>query len=190
MAVLTGELSSGQGMPLTSAASLQAFSTASAGVALNSLLFSYALISASAGAPLQSSLSAIALVNVSQGNYQNYLSSLARFFGVNAKQDASYLYIQKSDLILLTPRVNNTAESLLVALLLRIKQYESNSLISRVLIELFKQEFIVVNSLPKVQNIFLVKLYGLATYEYNPNPLIDRQINNSQQAITPSNINN
>lgn len=176
MAVLTGELSSSQGIPSTSIASLQSFFTVSASAALDSLLVSYGLISTSAGTPLQSSLSAIALAVVSQGSYQNYLSRLARFFGVNAKQDANYLYIQKSDLILLIPRVNNTAESLFIALLLQVEQFESNSLISTVLVELFKQEFVSRNNQVYINSLLLVKLYTSVIYVNRSNPDIANQI--------------
>lgn len=45
--------------------------------------------------------------------------TLAQLFGVNASQDGQNLFIDKSDLPLLTPSANNTAESLLVAILLK-----------------------------------------------------------------------
>lgn len=44
--------------------------------------------------------------------------TLAQLFGVNVFQDSQILRINKSDLPLLTPNINNTAESLLVAILL------------------------------------------------------------------------
>jgi hypothetical protein len=44
--------------------------------------------------------------------------SLAQLFGEGAYQDASVLVIQKSDLLRLTPQANNTAESLLAAILI------------------------------------------------------------------------
>lgn len=50
----------------------------------------------------------------------NRSTSLALYFGNNAIQDNNYLYIKKSDLIGLTPSINNTAESLLVALINRL----------------------------------------------------------------------
>lgn len=43
--------------------------------------------------------------------------SLAQLFGEGAYQDTSVLIIQKSDLLRLTPQTVNTAESLLVAIL-------------------------------------------------------------------------
>jgi hypothetical protein len=44
--------------------------------------------------------------------------TLADIFGKGATQDATVLVIQKSNLSRLTPQVNNTAESLLVAILI------------------------------------------------------------------------
>ncbi|MBH8561648.1 hypothetical protein I8748_05550 [Nostoc sp. CENA67] len=45
--------------------------------------------------------------------------TLQQLFGVNAIQDSQTLVIQKSDLSVLTPRSDNTAESLLTAILLK-----------------------------------------------------------------------
>ncbi|BAT53775.1 hypothetical protein NOS3756_27380 [Nostoc sp. NIES-3756] len=45
--------------------------------------------------------------------------TLQQLFGVNCSQDGQVIVIQKSDLPLLTPSANNTAESLLVAILLK-----------------------------------------------------------------------
>lgn len=45
--------------------------------------------------------------------------TLQQLFGTGAIQDAQVLRIDKSDLTMLTPLTNNTAESLLVALLLK-----------------------------------------------------------------------
>ncbi|MBD2508283.1 hypothetical protein H6G91_13505 [Nostoc muscorum FACHB-395] len=44
--------------------------------------------------------------------------SLADIFGKGVTQNATVLVIQKSDLLRLTPQVNNTAESLLAAILI------------------------------------------------------------------------
>lgn len=46
-------------------------------------------------------------------------NTLQQLFGANATQDNQSLVIRKSDLPGLTPSVNNTAESLLVAILLQ-----------------------------------------------------------------------
>lgn len=50
----------------------------------------------------------------------NRSDSLALYFGNNASQDENYLYINKNDLAGLIPSINNTAESLLVALICRL----------------------------------------------------------------------
>jgi len=50
----------------------------------------------------------------------NRSTPLALYFGNNATQDSNYLYIKKSDLIGLSLSVNNTAESLLIALINRL----------------------------------------------------------------------
>jgi hypothetical protein len=46
-------------------------------------------------------------------------NTLQQLFGTNAMQDNQSLVIRKSDLPLLTPSLNNTASSLLVAILLQ-----------------------------------------------------------------------
>ncbi|MUL39308.1 hypothetical protein [Gloeocapsopsis dulcis] len=69
------------------------------------------------------------------GDFHNYLSALGRFFGVNAAQTATQLFIKKSDLPLLTHSTDNTAESLLIALLIHVIQNESNSLMSNVFVD-------------------------------------------------------
>jgi hypothetical protein len=54
--------------------------------------------------------------------------TLIQLFGVNAFQDGQILKIQKSDLPLLTPSINNTAESLLVAIVLKALENFEGSL--------------------------------------------------------------
>jgi hypothetical protein len=49
--------------------------------------------------------------------------TLAQVFGSNATQDATTLTIAKADLTGLTASANNTAESLLVALILKCAEY-------------------------------------------------------------------
>lgn len=115
---------------------------------------------------------------------------MARFFGLNARQPITHLYIQKADLPGLSPLATNTAESLLVALLLRVNQHESNSLISRVVIDIFNQEFIKISNLSVIQSILLINRYLLVTYSINSNPLISNQSNKTTEAIKPNNISN
>ncbi|MUL39340.1 hypothetical protein [Gloeocapsopsis dulcis] len=120
-------------------------------------------------------------VNPRIGEFHNYLSRFARFFGENAAQTATHLIIRKSDLPLITPSSNNTAESLVIALLLRVKDYESNDSISRISVELFKQEFIVKNNVTLLQSIILVNFRVTAQYLY-------LEITNADVSITPNNI--
>lgn len=117
------------------------------------------------------------------GYAHDYLSSLVRFFGEGFRQDANYFYINKTALPGLTLHSQNTAESLLTALLLRVKDYESNSLISRVIVEHWKTQPIKVNNKNLIMGILLVKLYVLAKYEY-------LAIVNDDEPITPNNILN
>lgn len=56
---------------------------------------------------------------------KDFRATLNRLFGVSAMQDASKLYIDKTTLIGLTPQANNSAESLLLALLLTAEIYHS-----------------------------------------------------------------
>ncbi|MBW4571602.1 MAG: hypothetical protein KME31_27370 [Tolypothrix carrinoi HA7290-LM1] len=44
--------------------------------------------------------------------------SITQLFGIGAFQDENNLVIQKSSLLKLTPKLNNTAESLLIAILI------------------------------------------------------------------------
>lgn len=118
---------------------------------------------------IQGLLSGLASDNIRIGIPHDYLSSLARFFGVNARQDLNNIYINKADLIGLEPHSNNTAESLLVALLLRQKDYESNSLISTVYTSLFVSELIDglgTNNLGNkyIRHILLVQVFARLNY--------------------------
>lgn len=186
MAVLNGELNSNQGMPSTSVASLQAFSTIRASAVLDSLLVSYGSISSSAGYGVQTFLNAIALLFTSFGSYQPYQSSFVRFFGEGFKQDSSKIYIQKASLLLLTPLANNTAESLLTALLLQAKTYESNSLISNVVIELFNQSLVLRDDETLIQSTLLIKLYKIAVLESNTSPNYSGGIINPSSQLSPN----
>ncbi|MBE9191399.1 hypothetical protein IQ230_13795 [Gloeocapsopsis crepidinum LEGE 06123] len=129
----------------------------------------------------QTSLSTNYFEFTNQGIYQDYLSTFSRFFGVNAKQDNNYLYINKADLAALTANANNTAESLLIALLLQIKEYESNSLLSSVVVEYWKTQFIKLQDYSIILNIFVVKLYALVKF-------INYESQNASEPITPNNI--
>ena len=107
--------------------------------------------------------------NIVLQNYFQYLSSFSRFFGENSKQDASKIYIAKSDLPKLSSFQNNTAESLFVALVLRQMIYESNSLISKVYIWHFKADFITRGNNNFINNVLVIQLFLLLikqNYEY------------------------
>lgn len=95
--------------------------------------------------------------------YQNYLSSFARFFGEGSKQDTTKIYIDKASLPRLTLG-NNTAESIFVALLLQANLFESNSLISKVVVEQFKTSLVSRNNQAYVNYAFVIKLYLLIIY--------------------------
>lgn len=115
------------------------------------------------------------------GQFQDYLSIFARFFGINTKQTTTHVYINKADLPDLNPKANNTAESLLVALLLREMQYESNFLISRIVIEKYKAEFASLSGKPVIVNTLLIRLYLLLNF-------INYESQNADSPITPNNI--
>lgn len=95
--------------------------------------------------------------------YQNYLSSFARFFGEGSKQDIAKIYIDKASLPRLTLG-NNTAESIFVALLLQANMFESNSLISKVVVEQFKTSLVSRDNQVYINYAFVIKLYLLMIY--------------------------
>lgn len=162
--------------------------SAKLGYPIQSLSFSYATLNPKVSVFIQAIVNVLGMHLVSTGYFQDYLSTFARFFGVNAKQDAGELYLNKNDFSQLTPLPDNSAEALLTALLIRVMNYESSPLISKVVIELWKTEFINLNNKKTVNSILLVKLNVLATYVTNANPNISNQINNASSAITPNNI--
>lgn len=116
-----------------------------------------------------------------QSQYQNYSSSFARFFGKSSYQDLNYLVIKKAELPNLTIASNNTSESLLVSLLLKVMIDESNDLISNITVEILRQDFVTVNRVSYIKHILFVKFYALVTY-------IGEEITNYDVPITPNNI--
>lgn len=91
--------------------------------------------------------------------------TLQQLFGANAKQDSHLLIIQKSDLLKLTPLVDNRSEQLLVAILIqafkhfegfvtdelgepiidphnRLLTYDSNQLYEKLNIRYWKRQFV------------------------------------------------
>lgn len=109
----------------------------------------------------QSDCIALAEVTVNPATYYNYPSPFARFFGANARQDATKIYLKKSDFGL-SDKDNHTAECLLVALLLRVMYFESAPSSSDVVIEHLDTRF--SNGL--VSKTLVLYLYSLLTYQY------------------------
>jgi hypothetical protein len=124
------------------------------------------------------SLRLLSIQFVSFSEYINYFSKLARFFGKNASQDATKLYIQKSDLPYLTATENNTAESLFVALLLKVLLDESNSLSSPVFVYHWGTYF----SENKVFHTYIINLFVLVVY-------VNYEAQNLETAIIPDTFN-
>ena len=122
------------------------------------------------------------------GNYQQYQSSFARFFGVNAKQTAAHLHISKADLPGLSPKASDTAESILIALLLQEMIYESNSLISRIVVERWGNQLISSNNKNFIRSFLLIKLSSPIIYSANRNPDVTSEISDVNQVIMPNNI--
>ncbi|MCC5640546.1 hypothetical protein LC593_32900 [Nostoc sp. CHAB 5844] len=87
----------------------------------------------------------------------NRSNPLQIYFGNGARQDSNYLYIKKSDLTGLTPLVNNSAESLLIALLLKNLDMTNDvdDLITLTLFDTYVSE-------NKIKNIILIQPSYLA----------------------------
>lgn len=101
-----------------------------------------------------------AFIALSMGSYQPYQSRFARFFGEGSRQTSTHIYIKKAALPLLNPTLTNSSQSLMVALLLKVMADESNSLISRVTVEVFNIEFLANGNLGIMQTILIVNLYS------------------------------
>lgn len=180
MAVFQAENNIANGYVLSSLLKVQTQVTGSSGVALSSTSLVKGNSNNFIGLAIDSNTFIKADSNIPLSNYQSYQSRFARFFGVGARQDAAKLYIQKADLglALLT---NNTAESILVALLLQVMKYESNNLISRGTVEVFNVEFLISNNLAITRTILVVNLYSfLQTFE---------QFEILLTPVTPNNFN-
>jgi hypothetical protein len=52
--------------------------------------------------------------------FLNPLTPLQAYFGFDASQNENYIHIKKADLLGLTPKLNNTAESLLAGIINRL----------------------------------------------------------------------
>ena len=84
------------------------------------------------------------------------------YFGANFKQDINNIYITKSDLPLLIPKINNSAQSLLVALLLKTLN-QSPSLIN---VSVWRTFFGVLDTIPVRFVILLVQINVPIRYKY------------------------
>lgn len=100
-----------------------------------------------------------------QGLFVNYLSALARFFGLNARQDQSYLYLRKSDFDNLTSLPLNTSESLFVTLMLRIMLYESSPSGSKIHIQVLSLEYLSMNNIKIFQVVLILNFYINVIYD-------------------------
>lgn len=99
-------------------------------------------------------------------NYQELLSTFQSLFGVDARQDSSRIYINKANLPLLTSQADNTAESLLISLLLQNQKYESTSERSLMVITRLFSQFIKNKNANLVKDILLIDLYAKPRYQY------------------------
>jgi len=108
-------------------------------------------------------------------NLINRSNSLQIYFGINATQDENNLYINKGDLTGLTPLSNNSAESLLIALLLRNLDITSES-DDLIMVELF-DTYISGN---KIKNTILIQPSYLA-------PITDNELHDLPTTINPMN---
>lgn len=111
--------------------------------------------------------------------YQDYLSSHARLFGLNFRQDIKNLYINKSDLPLLIPSKNNTPESLFVAVLLRIIMYEARDITALVNGYVWKTLFVKPFRLTEL----VVEINVPAKYKY-----VDVEIINASDSLSPNEL--
>lgn len=119
----------------------------------------------------------------SLGFYQDYFSSFARVFGVNARQDGSKIYLSKFDLSQLTAHSTNSAQSIFVALLLQVLVNDSNSLLSAFAIQFWKAQLIKVDNQPRILTTLLVDFYIPAILNARS------EIVNANQLIIPSDYN-
>ncbi|BAZ36971.1 hypothetical protein NIES4101_28920 [Calothrix sp. NIES-4101] len=116
----------------------------------------------------------IAIASLSlQPNQINYQSSFQVFFGADSRQSLSNLIIKKSDLLGLTPNVNNTAESLFVAVLVNL--IINNTNINNDNIKVSKWRTIINDNTRN--NIILIQLFNTITLENNELPENNNVIN-------------
>ncbi len=123
-------------------------------------------------------------LNSAIGQYQPYLSSLARFFGENAKQTVTHIQINKAD-IQIQPLINNTAESLLVGILLRNLQENNNSISSNVYVSLFSR-YVEQGDPQMLITSLIIRLYSKVIYEPRVSLAFDRVMVGYSNIVKPS----
>lgn len=99
-------------------------------------------------------------------DYQQLLTTFQSYFGINASQDATYLYINKFDFPLLLAQANSQAESLLVILLLHIQKYEGISDSRKIDITKMLREIVDTPRGKIIRDALLIDLYANPHYQY------------------------
>lgn len=188
MAILQAEANASNGYFAESISTLQSDTFASAGNPINSFLTCQAIAIAAMSLQQSGLVFFSAYPANSMGKYQDYQSSFARFFGANAYQTNSFLYIKKSD-IGVKKLSNSTAESILIGIIIRVLQEESNSLISNVYISLFRR-YIKPGNQPLVVTNLVINLYMKILYEAGNSELLGNVMTNYTTVITPNQFNN
>ncbi len=185
MAVWNAEHTIPSGYPVFSNASLQSIAVGFTGNLLDANLISLSLLYLGTAISSNILLSSRVTPNLPVAQYQSYKSRFARFFGDSAYQTATHLYIKKADIGL--KGGINSAEAILIALLLQVQKKESNSLLSSVYIYLFSQ-FIETGIQPKIVFSLVVNLYFPIIYTSEPFPLLDKIMTNYSTVISPNNF--
>lgn len=164
MAVFNGQLFLSTGTPINTESNLASYSTNPLITFSDSVFRVRGNLLTAYGYFNKVSLISLGLYNLPQSASVNYLQPLNRFFGINARQDATKLYINKSDLQGLTSSSNNTAEAILIAIILRIINFEANSQISGICIVKFKTYFISKNKVNYIVHELIINLFRLTAH--------------------------
>lgn len=120
-----------------------------------------------------------------QLQFVDYTPDIRKYFGVNAYQDSEKLVVNKSDLGLTQLKIYS-AESIFVALLLKIMNHEDTRMTAPILIEKFKTEFITANQLNWIRDILLVNLFIPVKYTYDLGDVEFKPIADFNTPITPN----
>lgn len=166
MANLLGEISVATGNFDTTAINSKIEVNNSLANPFNAFTNSQVEINSSFGVDISAHSFLTSQANFIQSIPYNLSQPLARIFGANAKQDISKIYINKVDLPGLTANSNNSAESLLIALLLQAIKFES-SYESRIVVERRPVKFVSSRQQRYINFLILVKGYVPVTYVSN-----------------------